>query len=93
MTELRQSNHAMTRLAQRGFQHGDIDLILAVGSQVSDGYLLLRSDVQAVERELKIFLARLKRLEGKRVVEVEGCLVTAYHATKDETRKLLRRSH
>lgn len=42
-------------------------------------------------RELKHLLARIIRLEGKRLVTAEGRIVTAYQATHRQQRALLRR--
>ena len=90
MTDLALSHHAMLRMAQRGFRADDIDLILELGTEVEGGVLVRRKDVEYLERTLRALLKRLKRIEGKRVVVAEGCLVTAYHAEPYEQARLLR---
>ena len=80
-------------MAQRGLPLGDAELIPLVGTEVDDGYLVRSKDIQALEREIKNFLTRIRRLEGKRLVTVEGRVVTAYRATRRQERRLLRRAH
>ena len=47
MSDLRLTQHALARMAQRGIQPSDIPFILAVGSEVPDGLMVLKSDVLA----------------------------------------------
>lgn len=93
MSNVRRTHHAVQRLAQRGFLASDIDLIMAIGSEVRDGFLVRRKDREAMEAAIKSFLARIQKLEGKRLVVSEGCVVTAYHASAAEERRLLRKDH
>lgn len=90
MTALSISTHAFTRMAQRGIQPDDVDLILALGTEVDDGVLVRRKDVAVIEREMKALLKRLRRIEGKRLVVANGLLVTAFHATEREQSRLLK---
>jgi hypothetical protein len=53
---------------------------------------VLTKDRQSAEREIKQLLDRIRRLEGKRVVTVDGKLVTAFHISRREECRLLRRS-
>ena len=92
MTALIPTRHAAIRMAQRGIPTHDAELIVAIGTEVDDGYLVRSSDVQPAERELKSLLSRIRRLEGKRLVAAEGRIVTAYHATRRQQRLLLRRA-
>ena len=91
MTSLSITNHALLRLAQRGFVPSDLELILTLGSEVEDGILVLRSDVKAAEENLRAMIRKLQKIEGKRLVVVNGHLVTAFHASKRETCKLTKR--
>jgi hypothetical protein len=79
-------------MAQRGFNMNDSELIAMVGTEVEDGYLMRHADYQEIERVLKKFLERLRRMRGKRLVVATGRIVTAYHATRSHQRGLLRRS-
>jgi hypothetical protein len=93
MTELTVTRHAEIRMAQRSILLGDADLIAMVGTKVEDGYVLLEKDYQAVEHFIKKFLQRIRRLRGKRLVVIEGQIVTAFHATRRQHRQLLRGAH
>ncbi len=90
MTALVPTEHARMRIAQRGVSLADAELIILVGTEVSDGYLVRRQDYQRVEKELKGFLDRLRRLQGKRLVIANGLIVTVYHASPRRERRLLR---
>ena len=92
MTNLVLTDHAVLRLAQRGIVPSDLDLIMAIGSEVEDGFLVLKKDVQVVEHALRAILKKLKKVEGKRLVIAEGHLVTAFHASDREQCKLTRRA-
>jgi hypothetical protein len=87
------TNHALERMAQRGIRMSDLDLILELGSEVDDGYLVRDKDCRELEAVLKQFLNRVRRLKGKRVVVADGCVVTTFHARKGEQRRLLRYGH
>jgi hypothetical protein len=87
------TKHATKRLAQRGIRLKDAELIELIGTPVDDGYLVRTKDCQSAERTIKQLLARIRRLEGKRLVTANGSLVTAFHASRREERRLLRRSH
>ena len=86
----RLSDHAVERLAQRGIAISDVDLIMEIGSEVPDGYLVRAVDRRSIEQSVKRLLARVRRLEGKRLVVVDGCIVTGYHASARQERRLLR---
>jgi len=86
------THHGAVRMAQRGFNMSDAELIAMFGTEVEDGYLLRHVDYQEIELILKRFLERLRRLRGKRLVVAAGRIVTAYHATNGHQRNLLRNS-
>jgi hypothetical protein len=90
MTSLVPTQHAAARMAQRGIRARDADLIALIGTEVADGYLVRSKDVQVAEREIKHLLARIRRLNGKRLITAEGRIITAYHATHRQQRGLLR---
>jgi hypothetical protein len=93
MTALMPTQHGAVRMAQRGIPARDAELIALIGTEVGDGYLVRCKDVQAAEREIKHLLARIRRLEGKRLVTADGRIITAYQATRRQQRGLLRRAH
>jgi hypothetical protein len=90
MNPLVPTKHSAERTAQRSLRINDPDLIALIGTAVEDGYLVRTKDYQEIERALKQLLQRFRRLVGKRVVTVDGRIVTAYHATKTFERRLLR---
>lgn len=91
MSPLTLTHHAAERIPQRSLRINDPDLIALIGTAVEDGYLVRTKDYQEIERALKQLLQRFRRLIGKRVVVADGRIVTAYHATKSNERRLLRR--
>jgi hypothetical protein len=93
MIGLMVTQHAALRMAQRGIAMKDAELIALVGTKIDDGYLVLSKDCQEVERELKGLLERVRRLRGKRLVIADGRIVTAYHSSRRQERRLLRHSY
>jgi len=86
------TQHAITRAAQRGIAHSDIELIALMGTEVEDGYLVREKDYVEAELIVKAFLQRLRHLVGKRVVLTSGRIITAYHASNSHQRRLRRRA-
>lgn len=93
MTPLILTNHGTTRIAQRGIQLQDAELITWIGTEVKDGYLVRQKDYQEVEREVKAFLQRIKRLVGKRLVVINGQIITGYHSSQNNCSQLLRHAY
>ncbi|GFZ98752.1 hypothetical protein GCM10010923_03720 [Blastomonas marina] len=83
------SRHARTRMAQRGLREADIDLILRLGSEVEGGILVRRKDFERYAAGLRDQLRRAERLVGKRLVMADDTLVTAYHSSGTDTKRLL----
>lgn len=77
------TQHAAMRLAQRGFRTGDVETIIAIGTPVEGGYLVREKDVVTSDQAPR-------RLAGARVVIKSGRVITAYHANKSKSRRLLR---
>ena len=90
MSAVALTRHAVTRMAQRAIREDDLDLIMIIGTEVRDGYIVRTKDCQAAERELKRLLDRVRRLNGKRLVVEAGHLVTAYRAERATERRLMR---
>src|SRR5262249_52492667 len=89
MTDLILTEHASVRMAQRGVSIPDAELIMLVGTEVSDGYFVRTQDCQHIETQLKHLCDRVRRLQGKRLVVREGRIVTAYRTTRRNQRRLL----
>jgi len=85
------TSHAKQRLQQRALNSKDLNMIIRHGTDTNDGYFLRRTDVQAIEKTLKSYIKRLKKLEGKFVVVEGNDVLTAYHPTKKKERRILRR--
>ncbi|MBY6266542.1 hypothetical protein EI613_32355 (plasmid) [Azospirillum sp. 412522] len=90
MTDVSVTRHATTRMAQRALHADDLELIMLVGTEVEDGYLVREKDCQAAERYLKRLLDQVRRLRGARVVVDGEQVVTVYRAGSSKKRHLLR---
>jgi hypothetical protein len=90
VTTLSLTRHAALRLAQRSIRLKDAELIALVGTEVEDGYLVRAKDYQEIEAEIKGLLQRLRRTIGKRLIVADGQIVTVYHASKRQHRRLVR---
>jgi len=76
MSTLTLTNHAAVRMAQRGIIPKDSELIVLIGTEVDDGYLVRDKDYQEVEHALKHFLQRCRRIVGKRLIVKNDRIVT-----------------
>lgn len=88
MPDLTVTRHAQTRMRQRGLSARDLDLLLQVGLEVPDGYLGTRKGCEEISQRLKQIIRRLDRMPGKRLVVQGDTLVTTYHATARQQRRL-----
>ena len=84
------TKHAAVRMAQRAISGDMLDLVVLIGTEVDDGYVVLDRDCEALERLLKQLLQQVRRLRGVRVVLTDGCVITAYHSGQSKLRGLLR---
>ena len=82
--------HAARRMSQRGIASGDLELVRWIGTEVEGGLFVREKDVQELERILNQLRDQARRLIGKRVVVNGDVVVTAYHADRRKTRRLLR---
>ena len=86
------TRHAVSCMAQRDIGDDDLDLIMMIGTEVEDGYIVLTRDCKAAEGELKRLLDRVRRLNGKRLVVEGNQVITTYHAGDGTRRQLIRRA-
>jgi hypothetical protein len=84
------TRHAIARMTQRAIRSEDVDLIIAIGTEIENGYLVRTKDCQEALRELKRLLHQVRRLEGKRIVTAGERIVTTYLARPKTLRRLLR---
>jgi hypothetical protein len=79
-------------MAQRGIRIRDAELIALIGTEVEDGYLVHAKEYWAIEREIRGLLGRLRRLVGKRLIVADGRIVTAFHVSRRQERRLMRQA-
>jgi hypothetical protein len=90
MTAIALTTHAAVRMAQRNIKIKDAELIMLIGTEVNDGFLVRTSDSSELEKLLIYLLQRVRRVRGKRLVVAEGRIVTAYNSSRSDQRRLLR---
>ena len=86
------TRHAEARAQQRGVTLGDIGLAMEIGTEVDDGFMVLKRDYRQYERVLKRNRARARHLVGKRFVLNGERLLTTYHVNNRTCRRLLQHS-
>ena len=92
MSNLVYSNHARTRMQQRGFRERDVEFIVDFGTRVSeDAYILLGQDVDREIEHLRGKIQTLSRLRGRKVVVAADTVVTGYHPRPAARKRDLRR--
>lgn len=92
MTNLELTQHAQTRFSQRSLDPKDLTILLRVGSETHEGFMVLERDYQAFERDVKKLLKRVRRIVGKRIIVEKGLVVTGYKCTKQTEKNLIRLS-
>jgi hypothetical protein len=87
MHNLRFTQHAETRMRQRGFRNADVSLVFSVATRVADDAFFLSDKDAAREIERRRHeIQQLERLRGtKLIVDCEN-VITLYHSD----RKLVR---
>ena len=92
MSNLIYSQHAKTRMQQRGIRKSDIPIILACGTQIDDETYLMRN--RDANREIEIRkreIQTLSRLANRKVVIRDGRVITAYPSNSADQKRTLRR--
>lgn len=84
------TQHAAARIRQRGLCRQDLELVIAHGEPVDDGYVMSREVIKARKCELVAEMKRLERLNGIVVIDQGGRIVTIYRADKQRMRSLRR---
>ena len=89
------SNHAVTRIQQRGIRGKDIEMVIKAGTTIDDDSIVLLSrDVDREIKRRKQEIAMLERLRSVRVVlGKDQTVITAYHIQKKIEKSLLRGTH
>lgn len=92
MNDLIYSQHARTRMQQRGIRKADIPIILACGTQIDDETYFMRNRDAAREIETrKREIQTLSRLANRKVVIRDGRIITAYPSNPADQKRTLRR--
>jgi len=92
MNDLIYSQHARTRMQQRGIRKADIPIILAYGTQIDDETYFMRNRDAAREIETrKREIQTLSRLVNRKVVIRDGRVITAYPSNLADQKRTLRR--
>lgn len=88
------TDHANTRMQQRGRSEADIELIVACGTRTRDGYLLRNRDAEVAICELKSEIVRLGQLKGTVIItdRAGDQVITIYRANRRKQHKMLSRS-
>ncbi len=85
------SQHALTRIRQRGLRESDVSVVVEAGTPVDDeSVLLLGQDVDREIRKHKQKITELERLRGCRVVIVGEIIVTVYRPSRKTEKRMLR---
>lgn len=84
------TKHAAERFAQRGFTLGDAEIIMQLGTEVEDGFLVCDRECRKVEEQLRAMLRRLDRLRGARLVVEGSTVITVYRTGKRKQKRLLK---
>jgi len=90
MTALNLTNHARARFSQRSISQNDMSLLLRIGSETHEGFMVLERDYHNFERDVKKLLQRVRRMVGKRIIVETGVVVTGYHCSKRKEKSVLR---
>jgi hypothetical protein len=87
MHNLRFTQHAETRMRQRGFRNADVSLVFSVATRVADDAFFLSDKDAAREIERRRHeIQQLERLRGtKLIVDCEN-VITLYHSDRKPVR-------
>lgn len=88
MHDLRFTQHAETRMRQRGYRNADVSLVLSVATRVADdAFFLSDKDAAREIQRRRHEIQQLERLRGtKLIIECEN-LITLYHSDQKLSRQ------
>ena len=90
MNAIEMTRHAETRIRQRGIDQEDVNLIIEFGTRTNEGYVLLKKDVQKIEKLTKKLVQDLYRRVNTAVIEQGGMILSIYRLGKSKRRKMLK---
>lgn len=92
ISKLKFSKHGNKRAQQRGFQEGDIDLILQCGTQIDEAVFFLSNKDAAREiNQRKREIQKIERLRNKKAVIARNTVVTCYHSQPNDRKRMLQK--
>ncbi|RWD44088.1 hypothetical protein [Mesorhizobium sp.] len=89
MTKLQLSQHALVRMQQRGRRPTDIEFILQFGTDVNEGVLLTKKDVQDIQQAARRTIDLAQRLCGTVVPIADDTVKTVFKSTRRQQRLIL----
>jgi hypothetical protein len=87
MLDLHITNHAATRMRQRGFRKLDVDLVLSVATRIGEDAFFLtdRDAAREIERR-RNEIQQIDRLRGSKIIVDGGAIITLYHMARKSNR-------
>ena len=83
MKDITTTRHCEIRMAQRGINSSDLDLVFNFGIKVGQDQIMVTKRIAAeMVQELKKLIDRVEHAKGKSIVVKDGRIVTVYHQTK-----------
>ncbi len=87
MHDLRFTNHAETRMRQRGFRKADVSLVLSIATPVAeDAFFLSDKDAAREIERRRREIQQLERLRGTKLVVDGDTVITLYHSDQKPSR-------
>lgn len=83
------TNHARTRIRQRGLRHADVEFVLQFGTETADGVILSNQDADCLVADAKRTIAMAERLRGQRIVADGDTIITVFRADRRQQHALL----
>jgi Domain of unknown function (DUF4258) len=94
MNSIMYSRHGRQRMQQRGIREKDIDLVMACGTEIDGGSIILSNkDATREIQHRRHEIQALERLRGCRAVIRDGVLVTCYQARQKQLKNLRQRGN
>jgi hypothetical protein len=84
------TNHAATRIRQRGFRETDAQVVLENGTPSDDGIVLTRRDIAERISEYRARISELERLCGAAIFLADGRVVSVYRPGRKKVRRMIR---
>jgi hypothetical protein len=91
--EIQITRHAIERLRQRGYQGGDLGLVLEVGTPMGNSVFVRNQDVDSLVVEYRQRIQKLERIRGTAVILAHGQVLSVHRPRRSKFRRLLRTRH